>query len=239
MKTPLAAALLLGMTLLTPTAESQPAAERRSERPDPPAVETIRGEAVVRSDEVELVIAIDEADAEGNVDGKVDHLLYMPVMDLIPVQLSLRDPAAEIQVRRLSVRALLPTLGKDLSFHMVDTREFLPEALDMGAVLRLQRYTEALHLTAYQGQEVNELTLQEVERVGPAVVKMVRPPVEVDIAKITIDPLKPTPSPEAGGSGCKDTCSISCGTGSCSAACVPGHCAKCKCIDLTPSCYCI
>jgi hypothetical protein len=172
------AALLLALTLLGAPAQSQPAAERQSERADLPTVETIRGEVVVRSDEVELVIAIDEADAEGNVDGKVDQLFYLPVMDLVATRLSLRDPLAEVQVRRSSVRVLLPTEGKDLSFHLVDTRESLPEVLDKGVVLERERYREALQLKVYERDEVGDLTLRDVERAGPAVVKSVRPPVD-------------------------------------------------------------
>ena len=38
-------------------------------------------------------------------------------------------------MRRSSVRVLLPTEGKDLSFHLVGTRESLPEALDLGSAV--------------------------------------------------------------------------------------------------------
>lgn len=239
MRMSIVAAFLLGLTLLGAPAESQPAAERHSDRPDLAAVETIRGEVVVRSDEVELVIAIDEADAEGSLDGKVDQLFYMPVIDLLTSRLALRDPLAEVQVRRFSVRALLPTTGKDLSFHLADTREVLPEALDLGMVLERKRYREGLHLLRYQGEKVSELTLKDVERIGPAVMKTVLPPVDFDIEQLGIDPLKPTPEPGEGGSTCSSSCSISCGTGSCAASCNPGHCAQCKCFSQAPTCYCV
>lgn len=198
------------------------------------------GEAVARTDNGHLLLALDEADAKGRTDGRVDHLFYILSVDLVLWPLFFRDPSAEVVLRPENLVVRLHGQGEEVRLRIVDTQE-IPEANKPSYTTR--KYTEGLEFVHYSGDRVQELTLGDIEqRDGRAVVKYIQGITEGDSATATaIEPLFPSPDPEESSSTtCKQTCSTLCDAGSCRASCVPGRCAKCDCLGENPSSpYCV
>lgn len=237
------AALVATLALLNAdTAMGQdPSSGVSSNERDPQAeVKILRGEALLISKDAELVIAVDEADQEGVVDGKVDHLLYMLVLDLGPHPFVVHDALAEIEIRRSSLRAILPTTGQDLRFRLYETEEVLAEPLHLGLVLVPREFIHGARMYEHHGEKVQELTLKDVERAGPrGVLASVRPTPNLDVGALGFTPLKPPADPDDGGTSCKSSCTATCDLGSCSSSCLQDRCSSCMCLGEPSGAFCL
>jgi hypothetical protein len=176
-----------------------------------------------------VTIAVDAPDARGATDGFADHVFSLVVLQPILEPLTLRDVAAEIELRPESVRVLLHTEEREIEFVQEGAS---PRPQPQRSIYRVQAFEAAASLVAYSGPVVERFSLDEVLRNGMQAVR--------DL-KTIIDPFHQPPEPDLGGGSCVSSCSKTCVTGSCTASCVSGHCAKCQCIaeGTTPSCYCV
>lgn len=203
------------------------------------ATQTLRGEVLVRAEEHKVVVALDEADAEGNTDGRADRLFVFLTLEPVLPPVHLRDSWAEIEVRSMSFRVVAHTEKREFDFLMHRTPRF-PLLKDAGFPVRT--FDFGLNLYSYSGKYLNTLSLEDVATHGADAVGLAEENATSDSgSEAKIDDLNPDPTDSGSGSSCRSTCSKTCGLGSCSAACNFLGCAKCECLGdpkVFPSCGC-
>lgn len=232
--------LFLPLLLLWPQVIQAQTASAGPSAPDDEK-KSFSGAVVVRSDEDRLLVALDESDAKGRIDGRVDHLFYVSAVDFLLWPVSFRDASAEVVLRKQGIVVLLHGEKEEIRLRLFHT----PEVADAKRPLyRTWRYETGVALAHYSGDRIQDLTLEDVEkREGRAIVRYAQGVSEDDSATATsVDPFFPAPAAEEGNSTpCKQVCTATCGTGTCAVSCAPGRCAKCSCIGDNPSspaCYC-
>ncbi|HYG65841.1 MAG TPA: hypothetical protein VEL74_24890 [Thermoanaerobaculia bacterium] len=203
--------------------------------------EVFSGEVLVKADYNNVVVALDEQDAEGRTDGRVDHLfLFVTLSPLIP-PFTLSDAAAEIEYRPTGLRVLSHTKQRELELQINGAP---PTPRPKQSVYSFTASRSGIHLYRYSGAAVKQLSLQDVSGEEAQLLTTLRdksallgPDSGSELGEFT-----PDPTAGSGSSSCNPSCSKSCAFGSCSAACIPGHCAKCECLGdpptLFPSCFC-
>lgn len=203
--------------------------------------EVFSGEVLVKASYNKVVVALDEQDAEGRTDGRVDHLfLFVTLTPLIP-PFTLSDTAAEIEYRPTGLRVLSHTRQRELEL-LIHGAPATPRPKQ--AVYSFVTSPSGIHLFRYSGQAVKQLSLADVSGDEAEVLATLRDKSALlnPDSGSEIGDFNPDPTDGPTSSTCKSSCSKSCDFGSCSAACVPGHCAKCECLgsppSLFPNCFC-
>jgi len=215
----------------------------------PPTV--LSGHVVVRADEYRAVIALDEEDAAGELDGRVDHLFSVFALDLVLQHISLDDALGQVEYQQGALRVVLPTEKRELEFKVFtfDSAPWRDETIYPSQV-----FENGLQLFHYSGEVVQQMYLEDVMRLGTRLLSYtdmadLRFPLEDHAVKANpwgegksiVEPFDPSPDPTDGTSGCNPTCKAPCAKGTCSASCRIGHCAKCACLTDpagTPFCTC-
>lgn len=193
--------------------------------------ETYFGEAVVRAEEGLIVVSLDEPEAGGKSDGRVDHIFSLRSLPPIVEPIALWDPEAEVEVRPDGLRVVLHQHGQVLDFWLSGY-----EAGRRGKEhpsYTSQSFLDTLQLYRYSGGAVDRFFLIDTERASLK---------DLASSPKSVGPFIPEPDPDAGGTSCSSLCSKSCVGGACSATCNPAFCAKCTCTGdpaVLPSCYCV
>jgi hypothetical protein len=204
-----------------------------------PATQTLRGDVLVRAEDNRVVVALDEADADGDTDGRVDRLFVFLTLEPVLPPVHLRDSWAEIETRPMSFRVIAHTEKRELDFLMHRTPRF---PLSKSAEYPVRSFEFGLNLYRYSGKYLNALSLEDVADRGDEALRIAEKSAALDPDSGTeIDDFNPDPTDSGAGSSCQPTCSKTCGLGSCSAACNLLGCAKCECLGdpkVFPSCGC-
>lgn len=228
----LAAAFFVPTISMAGNLESSRRSQDRQDREMGTARKVYRGEAVLRTDQATLVVALDEADEEGRMDGRVDHVFTLWAVEMIIHPMELRDPAAEIEIRRDRARILLHSEQLEVELLTTGARP------DPEPLYPLQAVRYAAEFVRYSGPTVRAYFLADFEDDTRAIIgSLQRPRAAFDL----LDALTPPPASGTSTGGCKSSCSAECSKGSCAAMCQVG-CAVCGCSSQTPPsspfCYC-
>lgn len=251
-KTALLHVLLLLWVSLAPVAMAESAKERMLQVVPVPTGSplVLSGRVIVRADDHRAVIALDEEDSAGELDGRVDHLFSVFALDLVLQRIALEDSFARVEYQPGALRVVLPTEKREIEFRVFT---FEVGSWRKEKVHSSQVFETGLQLFHYSGEVVHELFLEDIQKRGTSLLSYtdmadLRFPLEDRDGEgnhwatgKVLEPFDPDPDPTSGSGGCVQTCSKSCAKGRCSASCRTGHCAKCSCLDDppgTPFCTC-
>ena len=196
------------------------------------APEVLAGEVVVVSDVSQVVVAVDQTDDKGRTDGRVDRLLFFFTPQPIFSPISLRDPAAEIQIRPDSLRVLSHTDQREIEMRLSGVAP-TPHVQDSPYALQTLPY--GVQLYGYSGAVVREFSLADVQERGLQLLSDLRARSE------KLAPSNPTGPGDGDSGSCTRSCSKTCRQGACATACQAPSCAHCQCLgnpEDFPSCYC-
>lgn len=203
--------------------------------------EVFSGGVLIRADFSHIVVAMDEEDSEGHTDGRVDHLFLFETLQPLLPSFTLRDAVADIEYRPTGLRILSHTQKREIELLILGT----PSApRPKQSVYSFQASRAGIHLYAYSGKTVGQLTMEDVSaRETDLLTRLQEKSALLDPGSSSdLGEFDPDPTDSPSSSSCKPSCSKSCLFGSCSAACIPGHCATCECLGdppkIFPNCFC-